>query len=75
METKFDTRDKSLHIKKDGRVYQMLDPWSRRPMPFRDAKHNYTERDLADMKVGGSIEFLPMYGNKNPVWSIVIRLA
>ncbi len=66
--------DKSLHKKKDGRVFQMFDGFTGKPMPFGDAKHNYTKQDYDSLNVGQSIKFSPMYGNKNPIYSILKRI-
>jgi hypothetical protein len=67
-------KDESLHIKKDGRVFQMLEGFSQKPMPFRTAKHNYTKKNLDSLKVGHSITFRPMFGNENPVYSTLVRI-
>lgn len=67
-------RDVSLHVKRDGRVYQMRDGFSGEPIPFKDAKHNYTKRDIESLKVGQGITFMPMFGNKNPVYSQLVRI-
>lgn len=67
-------RDESLHIKKDGRVFQMLDGFSSEPIPFREAKHNYTKSNYDKLEVDNSITFMPMYGNKKPVYSILKRI-
>lgn len=68
------SRDASLHVKRDGRVYQMRDGFSGEPIPFKDAKHNYTRADIEGMKVGQGITFKPMYGNDNPVYSCLVRI-
>lgn len=68
-------KDTSIHKTSTGKVFQMLDGWTKKPMPFVAARHNYTRKDLASLKVGQSMEFQPMYGNKNPVWSILVRLT
>lgn len=67
-------RDKTLHVKKDGRVFQMLDAFTGDPMEFSKARHNYTERDLDELGIGGILTFSPMYGNRNPVYSTLVRL-
>ena len=67
-------KDDSLHIKKDGRVFQMLDGFSNEPMPFRDAKHNYTRKDFDKLDINQCIFFNPMYGNDKPVYSILKRI-
>lgn len=67
-------KDNTLHNKKDGRMYQMLDGYSRKPIPFKDAKHNYTRREIDEMECGEAITFKPMYGNDNPVCSILVRI-
>ena len=64
----------SLHKKKDGRVFQMFSGLSEEPMRFQNAKHNYTRSDMDLLPVGGSIGFMPIYGNKNPVPSLLIRI-
>lgn len=65
--------DKSLHSKKDGKVFQMLDGFTNEPIPFNQAKHNYTKKDYNRLEVGQSIKFNPMFGNENPVSSILLR--
>lgn len=67
-------KDESLHIKKDGRVFQMRSGFTGKPMPFRDAKHNYTRGDMQRLKVGQSCTFSPMFGNENPVYSTLARI-
>ena len=67
--------ERSIHRKADGRVFQMLDAFSKKPMPYSKGKHNYTRKTLNELEVGSSNEFRPMYGNKNPVCTIVVRLA
>lgn len=66
--------EKSLLRKRDGRIFQMLGGFSKKPMPFSEAKHNYTRRDYDRLKVGESITFSPLFGNKNPVYSILKRI-
>jgi len=66
--------DKSLHNKKDGRVFQMLEGFSKKPMPFKDAKHNYTKKDYNGLKIGQSMSFRPMFGNENPIYSSLVRI-
>jgi hypothetical protein len=66
--------DKSLHKKKDGRVFQMLNGITKKPMPFKEAKHNYTKRNLDQLEVGQSITFVPMFGNTNPIYSTLKRI-
>jgi hypothetical protein len=63
----------SYHIKKNGRIYQMTD-WYDHPIPFRDAKRNYTKTDIDGMEVGQSIRFQPMFGNTKPIQSKLRRL-
>ncbi len=67
-------KDESLHVKRDGRTFQMLSGFSGKPMPFKEAKHNYTRANLEMLPIGGSIGFQPMFGNENPVCSVLIRL-
>jgi hypothetical protein len=63
----------SYHLKKDGRIFQMTD-WYNHPIPFKDAKHNYTKSDMDGMKVGQSISFQPLFGNERPIQSKLRRL-
>ena len=67
-------RDNSIHKTSTGKVFQMLDGFSKKPIPYENAKHNYTRSDLVRMEVGQSILFMPMYGNENPVYSRLLRL-
>ncbi|MDF2841641.1 MAG: hypothetical protein K0R00_67 [Herbinix sp.] len=67
-------KDSSLHCKMDGRVFQMRDGSSHRPIPFSSAKHNYTKGDMDRLKVGQSVSFMPMFGNANPVYSSLVRI-
>lgn len=66
-------RDRSLH-RTHGKVFQMFHADSGTPMPFSEAKHNYTKKDLDRLEVGQSMTFMPMFGNKNPVYSKVTRI-
>lgn len=67
--------DNTLHVKvkKDGRIFQMLDGFSGKPMPFKDGRHNYTKKDY-DLEVGKRLVFKPMFGNLNPVYSVLVRI-
>lgn len=74
-------RDNSLHCKRDGRVFQMRAGYATRPgiqagipIPFSSAKHNYTRKDINSLDVGQSMTFIPMFGNRNPVCSELVRL-
>lgn len=67
-------KDESLHVKRDGRTFQMLSGFSCKPMPFKETKHNYTRAGMETLPVGGAIGFQPMFGNRNPVPSLLIRL-
>lgn len=68
-------RDHSLHRKKDGRTYQMKDYFTMNPIPFASGKHNYTARNIESLSVGHSMTFLPMFGNKNPIATVLVRIA
>lgn len=63
----------SLHKLRDGRVYMMLDAISLSPMPWADGRHNYNPQDFK-MEVGGVSEFMPMYGNEQPVYTAMMRV-
>lgn len=73
MDTELKDPRETYHIKKDGRVFQMFNPYGT-PIPFRDAKHNYTKGDLDGMGVGDGIGFIPMFGNTRPIQSVVRRI-
>lgn len=64
----------SFHVKRDGRTYQMLDPYAGKPMPFSKAKHNYSKEDFDCLEIGQTITFRPMFGNENPVHSVLKRI-
>jgi len=64
----------SLAVRNNGSVYQMFDYLTKKPIKFCTARHNYTNHDLASLSVGHSNTFLPMFGNNNPVASIVTRI-
>ena len=66
--------DKSLHKKRDGREFQMLDYFSQKPMEFSKAKHNYCKRDFDALQIGQCMCFQPMFGNQNPVYSVLKRI-
>lgn len=68
-------KDITKHKKRDGRVFQMLDAFTNEPMQFNLAKKNYTAKDYDRLKIGESIKFEPMFGNSNPVFSILLRVA
>lgn len=63
----------SLHELRDGRVYMMMDRTSYMPMLWADGRHNYAHTDYK-MDVGQVSEFLPMFGNKNPVATAMMRI-
>lgn len=65
----------SLHKTRSGKVFIMLDGMSRLPIRWAEGKHNYKKRDLSEMEIGQTSEFMPLFGNKKPVWTRVIRLA
>lgn len=67
-------RDDSLYIKKDGRAFQMLDGFSGKTIPFAEGKHNYSKKDIDSLAVGRCIKFMPMYGNKKPICTILKRI-
>jgi hypothetical protein len=67
-------KDSSYHIKKDGRVFRMFSGLTERPIPFSEAKRNYTRTEIGRMNIGESITFQPMYGNDKPVYSTLIRI-
>lgn len=68
-------RDNSLRHMRDGRVFQMCSGFTGEPMPFKEGKHNYTMKDYDWLKVGQCLIFHPMYGNKNPVYTQLVRLT
>lgn len=65
----------SLHKTRSGKMFIMLDGMSRLPIRWAEGKHNYTKRDLSELKIGQTNEFMPLFGNKKPVWTRVIRLV
>lgn len=67
--------DPSLYVTKTGKVYQMLETFTGKPMPFAEGKHNYTPKDLASLEVGQSMGFKPGFDNVNPVCTTVVRKA
>lgn len=52
----------------------MLDPHTGKPMPFQKAKHNYSKEDFDCLEIGQTITFRPMFGNENPVHSVLKRI-
>lgn len=67
-------KDSSLHKTSTGKVFQMLDAFSGKPMDYAEGKHNYTKRNLAELKVGQSMTFMPMFGNVRPVYTKLVRI-
>jgi len=67
--------ERSIHRKKDGRVFQMFCGLSKKPMTYFEGKHNYTKKNLDELAPEESLGFQPMYGNKKPVPSILVRLS
>ena len=65
----------SLHKTRSGKIFIMLDSMSRLPIRWAEGRHNYTKRDLSEMEIGQTNEFMPLFGNKKPVWTRVIRLV
>lgn len=67
-------KDLSLHKTSTGKVFQMLDGFSGKPIDYAEGKHNYTKRDLSNLKVGQSSTFMPMFGNVRPAYTKLVRI-
>lgn len=63
----------SLHKMQDGRVYMMMDGSSYMPIPWANGRHNYTN-EAFQVDVGQTTEFMPMFGNNNPVYTAMMRI-
>lgn len=52
----------------------MFEGFSGQKIPFAEGKHNYSKKDIDSLAIGRCIKFMPMYGNKKPICTLLIRI-
>jgi hypothetical protein len=70
---------KTLLCKRDGRIFLMMSGMGGHiskatPVEFERGKHNYSEGNYNQLKVGTHMQVRPLYGNKYPLDTYLVRL-